>query len=212
MKTGVWNETIAVKWIIILLVLSMGVGFFIGVRYADHVYLRLQRQRNIGGTSGRSLPEGHPDISKGVPETNPETIQTSIIGLEDLLKKDPGNLSLMIHLGNLYADNQQTEKAIKVYEKALKIEPNQPEVWVDCGVMQRDLKQLDKAENYFNRALSYDSTQAFAYYNLGVVYAYDRNQPPKAISYWKKLIQLHPETPIAMEARQQIIQLKSTKK
>ena len=212
MKTSYWNESISVKWVIILLVFSLGVGFFSGVRYADYIYLRLQAQGKTAIPMGMRLPEGHPDISNSAAGKNSETIQASISGLEELLKKDNRNVTLMIHLGNLYADAQQTEKAIQVYEQALKLEPNLPEVWVDCGVMHRELEHTDKAETYFNKALSFDSTQPFAYYNLGIIYAFDKNQPQKALGYWEKLIQLHPKSPIAMQAQKQIIDLKTSKK
>jgi tetratricopeptide (TPR) repeat protein len=212
MKTSYWNESISVKWVIILLVLSLGVGFFSGIRYADHLYLKLQQQGKIGNPMEMNLPEGHPDISKGSDGINIESIQASISGLEKLLKKDSRNVTLMIHLGNLYADAQKQEKAINIYEQALKIDPNLPEVWVDCGVMHRELNHIDKAETYFNKALSFDSAQPFAYYNLGIVYAYDLKQPQKAIGYWEKLIQLHPESPISLQARKQILDLKTIKK
>jgi hypothetical protein len=45
-------------------------------------------------------------------------------------------------------------------------------------------------------------------FNLGVVYAYDLNQPQKAAAAWEKVIQISPSSPQAMQARQAMENLK----
>jgi len=75
--------------------------------------------------------------------------------------------------------------------------------------MFREQKAFDKAVSNFEKANQVDPRHVQSLFNLGVVYAYDLNQPQKAAVAWEKVIQIAPSSPQAMQARQGIENLKA---
>ncbi len=196
-----WKGNIPASSMVLITVLALGIGFFAGVRYADSVYLKIQSGKS---QAGMNLPEGHPAISQAEGLGQGMDYQEAIRSLETQVKKEPGNSSLLIQLGNLYSDIGQFPQAGIYYERALKIEPSLADVWVDCGVAYREIKQSEKALACFKTALSCDSAHPIAWYNLGVVYQYDFHQPAEAKKAWQSFLKMAPDSPLAPQIRQQL--------
>ena len=106
--------------------------------------------------------------------------------------QDPMNPEAWAHLGNLYYDTQQAQKAIDAYNKSLALRPNDVSVIVDCGVMYRELKMFDNALENFTKALTIDPKHETALFNSGVVLYFDLNRKADAKKVWEQLLSINP--------------------
>lgn len=70
---------------------------------------------------------------------------------EQILKKDPGNFSALINLGNLYVESGQFSKARACYNDALKTNMETDMVIRNLCVMEYKNADLRKAKDYFNQ-------------------------------------------------------------
>ncbi|MDL2268076.1 tetratricopeptide repeat protein [Desulfovibrio sp. OttesenSCG-928-G15] len=117
----------------------------------------------------------------------------SIFQHEEDLRKDPNNVEAWEHLGNLYYDSHEPEKAIRAYTKALELNPRNTSVLVDCGLMYRQLKQFDTAVEFFGKVLALDPKHQIALFNTGVVLYFDLGQKEKGLEAWNRLMQINPD-------------------
>lgn len=125
---------------------------------------------------------------------------------EKVVAQDPKNLNAWISLGNDYFDLQQAEKSINAYGKALEIEPNNPNILTDQGIMFRRVGWYDKALANFEKANKIDPKHLQSLYNAGIVYADDLKQPEKAVSYWRRYLQLDSSSPTAIQIKAMMAQ------
>lgn len=119
-------------------------------------------------------------------------LRTKIANLESRFAGDPGNLDILIDLGNAYYDIADHAKSVEYYEKALVIKPDNPPVLVDCGSMYRELRQPQKAVELFNKAIEVNPNFPQAYFNLGTVLRMEMEDAAGAAKAWKKYLELEP--------------------
>ena len=132
---------------------------------------------------------------------SPTDYATRIAEAEKIVAKDPKNLNAWLSLGNDYFDTEQVQKAIHAYGKVLEIEPNNPNVLTDQGVMFRKVGWYDKAIANFEKASQLDPKHLQSLFNLGIVYAVDMKDHVKARPYWKKILEIDPNSPVAMQVK-----------
>jgi cytochrome c-type biogenesis protein CcmH/NrfG len=136
---------------------------------------------------------------------SPTDYVSRIAEAEKIVAKDPKNLNAWLSLGNDYFDTEQAQKAIHAYSQVLEIQPNNPNVLTDQGVMYRKVGWYDKALDNFVKAQKLDPNHLQSLYNLGIVYAVDMKQPEKAVPYWKKYLQMDPNSPTAMQIKSMMV-------
>ncbi len=146
-----------------------------------------------GGRAEIKQPLGQGGPQAGLNIGGNERLFDSILQHEEQVRKDPQNMDAWIHLGNLYFDTDQPQKAVNSYEKALAIKSDQPDVLVDCGVMYRELKQYDKALEYFRKALLVNPRHEFALFNSGIVLYHDMDRREDGLNAWRELVRVNPE-------------------
>jgi tetratricopeptide (TPR) repeat protein len=132
---------------------------------------------------------------------SPTDYVTRIAEAEKIVSKDPKNINAWLSLGNDYFDTEQAQKAINAYGKVLEIEPNNPNVLTDQGVMYRKVGWYDKAIANFEKANQLDPKHLQSLYNLGLVYAVDMKDHVKARPYWKKILEIEPNGPVATQVK-----------
>jgi len=97
--------------------------------------------------------------------------------------------------------------ALSFYLKAIQIDPSFKEAYNDLGIVYEGLGDLDRAEAMYLKALEIDSHYSAPYANLGFLYE-KKNQPRKAIFYWKKRYKLAEKGDYWREkARQHLLKL-----
>ncbi|NTV48633.1 MAG: tetratricopeptide repeat protein [Geobacteraceae bacterium] len=120
---------------------------------------------------------------------------------EKVVAQDPKNLNAWISLGNDYFDMDQPQKSINAYTKALEIDPNNPNVLTDQGVMFRKVGWFDKAIANFEKANKIDPKHLQSLFNIGLVYSIDLKDHVKARPYWKKIMEIDPNSPTAQQVK-----------
>lgn len=168
----------------------------------------------ISRPQGPMVAAGAPAApAAGAPAPNPAVqTQQRVAMLQQVVAKEPRNVQAWVQLGNDYFDLRQAQQAADAYGKALALQPDNPDVLTDQGVMYRELRQFDKAVANFLRASELQPRHLQSLYNAGIVFAYDLNQPEKAIQAWNKIVASDPQSTHAVQARAQLEELKARKK
>ncbi|MDL2291382.1 tetratricopeptide repeat protein [Desulfovibrio sp. OttesenSCG-928-F20] len=164
------------------LVLALLLGLCLGRYVFPNAIDSGEQKRPLG--QGASIPA---DMSQ-----NKELLQ-SIFRHEEDVRKDPANVEAWEHLGNLYFDAGEAQKAVNAYNKALELAPDNPSVLVDCGVMYRELKQFDMALEYFARALAKNPEHEHALFNSGIVLYFDLDRKQEGLDMWRNLVKINPQ-------------------
>ena len=143
-------------------------------------------------------------------ERSLEDYEEAIRNFQELLKKEPDNIVILISLGNAYFDVGRDHEAIGVYRKALEIYPKNVAVRTDLGTAYRRIKEPDKAIEEYRKSLAIDPRHSISRYNLGVVYLWDKKNIKKAIAIWQELLRIDPYFVLAEELRNNIKILNDT--
>ncbi len=148
-------------------------------------------------------------IPQGAGGVSPLNADNEIRLLKSILQEDPGNLGVLIKLGNISMDSGRYTEAIDAYGRALEIDPKNTNVRVDMGVCYRRIGRSDRAVEEFKKAIETDPSHAYAHMNFGVVLAYDMGKAREAIKEFEKYIELAPGNQNVPTIRQEIERLKS---
>lgn len=168
-----------------------------------------------GGAAVMPAPSLGGGFAPGTPGAMPgaalpsAAVQDRMARLQAMVAADPKNHDAWVALGNDYFDTHQAQKSVEAYGKALALKPDDPNVLTDQGVMYRQLNQFDKAVANFQKAAKLDPSHIQSLFNLGIVYAHDLHQVDEAEKAWNKLLVLAPNSEQAVQARQQLSQLKA---
>jgi cytochrome c-type biogenesis protein CcmH/NrfG len=120
-------------------------------------------------------------------------ILANLLRHEEELRRNPDNAEAWTHMGNLYYDAGEAEKAIRAYERSLTLAPDAPDVLVDCGVMYRKIKNYTKSLEYFAQALAISPGHEIALFNTGIVLYYDLQRREEGVDAWRKLARINPQ-------------------
>ncbi len=126
---------------------------------------------------------------------------------QKIVAQDPRNVGAWIALANDLSDTRQFTRAVDAYTTAIKLQPGNPDVITDLGVAYDQLQEYDKALAAFEQAQQVDPNHLQSLMNIGVISAYRKNDPARAIVAWKKVIALAPNSPQAADARQRLASL-----
>ncbi|MDR0826378.1 MAG: tetratricopeptide repeat protein [Desulfovibrio sp.] len=147
-----------------------------------------------GGFSGPEGGQKRPLSADGAAEMGrKKEILQSIFQHEEDARRNPDRAETWEHLGNLYFDAGEPEKAVNAYNKAIELQPGNPNILVDCGVMYREMKRHDKALEYFQKALALDPGHEQALFNSGIVMYFDLNKKDEALKTWRALLRKNPD-------------------
>jgi tetratricopeptide (TPR) repeat protein len=175
------------------LVVGLMVGLAVGYVTAERQpippgkALRLGLQQAAG--PGEGLPEGHPPIGSGA-AADPETqgVNRQIAELQNLLAQNPGDVGLMIALGNANFDAERWQDARVWYERALTDDRRaDPNTVTDLAVVYRNLGQPQRSLELLDRAIALDDNHWQAWYNKVVVLHFDLHQHDAALQALRKL-------------------------
>jgi cytochrome c-type biogenesis protein CcmH/NrfG len=189
--------------------LGLAIGLAVGLLFGFQI-----------GRAGRVLKDREPVMAAPVAATPappapqdaggavPLDAAEQLAAARQVTDQDPKNVRAWITLGNLYFDTHQPQKSIDAYARALELQPDNPDVLTDQGVMLRAVGAFDKAVANFQKANRIDPKHLQSLYNMGVVYAFDLKDVPKAEEAWNRVIQLAPQSENASQAREALAKLK----
>jgi cytochrome c-type biogenesis protein CcmH/NrfG len=132
------------------------------------------------------------------------------------LEENPKDPRAIKSLAALYAQNNQTEEAIKVLQKGRKAAPKDEEIALLLGQIYAQQSQtapedekeqmLTKAGEAFAAAGEIDPEDEEAFYFAGQAYD-EAGKPDRAIKYWNKYLELEPEGEQAKQVKDRISSL-----
>ncbi len=126
-----------------------------------------------GPTTG-VLPSGHPSIASSAEQTaaatpTPEPGQT-VAKLEAQRQKDPGNVQVLVDLGNAYFMRQRLDQAEQAFTKALEQKPGDPAAQVGLAMVWHARGDSKRAEQALKAVLASHPDDQDAHYTLAIVY------------------------------------------
>lgn len=168
------NDTVKKQTLVTSVVISVMVGFFLGVVFG------------VYKSSGR-LPAG----AEGM-QADADGRERMLQVLTEKVGTNPDDFAAWVQLGNLHFDAGRPEEAIDAYEKALAIEPDNAMVLTDLGIMYRRSGNPEEAVRRFDQAIEADPALENPHYNKGVVLFHDLNDHQAAINAWETLLKVNP--------------------
>ncbi|HKN88196.1 MAG TPA: tetratricopeptide repeat protein [Nitrospiraceae bacterium] len=98
---------------------------------------------------------------------------------------------LHIVMAGIYAKAGQSEKALRMYDRAIELDRNQSEAYFSKGVLLVNLKRLDEAERAFEQGIERSKDSPIGYYYLGRI-EIEAKQFGRAIQHLNQAIQINP--------------------
>jgi uncharacterized protein (TIGR03032 family) len=95
-------------------------------------------------------------------------------------------------MANRLYEEGKLEEAVAAYRRCLELEPSYPNGRFNLAVALGDAERYSEAAVYMEGVIRDDPDRAEAYNSLGYL-ASRRGEPDKAISYWRRAIQLRPD-------------------
>ncbi len=119
-------------------------------------------------------------------------LAAKIFELEKELSQHSDDFTQWTHLGNLYYDTDNFDKAIMAYKKSLELNPDDAAVLTALGVMYRRSGQPAEAIKAFDKAIKANPRHEVSRFNKGIVLMHDLNDVEGAIKAWEDLAELNP--------------------
>jgi len=124
-----------------------------------------------------------------------QQIMTQIAHIKDVLAEDSTNYGAWVALGNAFYDANMPEESVEHYEQALALQPGDVGVMTDLSTMKRALGQPEKAVDILRQVVAIDSTFEQAWFNLGVIHAFDLDDKRAAVDAWKRFLAVAKPSP-----------------
>lgn len=164
----------------------------------------------IGACQQQQEPKGQLPHA-GAPLQMPQQNAQEIALLQDAVRKDPGNVTAWIQLGNIMMDTSRFSEAVDAYQKALAIDPRNVDVRVDMATCYRGMGNSAKAVEEYRKAIEINPKHPYAHRNLGVTLLFDLKDKTGAAKEFEKYLELSPFAQDASQIRQTLKELKAGK-
>ncbi len=110
------------------------------------------------------------------------------------VQQTPNDPALWGHLGDLYYDTRQYQKAVDAYTKSLAIKPGNLSYMTDMGTMYRALDQFENSLAQYDQVLAINPKHVNARFNRGIVLIFDLGRKEEGLNTWKILVSQEPNT------------------
>lgn len=126
--------------------------------------------------------------------------------LKNEVEKHPDDTLAIRQYADFLSDAHQYNKAKIYYKKILNRYPRRIDILSSLVFISFNENNLNESGQYLNRILSIDKNNVEAMYNLGAVAA-NKGDKSKAKLLWSKIINNHPDSPLAQKAKDSISHL-----
>lgn len=186
-----------------MLVVGLMVGLAVGYVLAERQPIPPAKALRAGApqaaAQGGALPEGHPPLDSGAASPESRALERQIAELQTLLTQNPGDVGLMVALGNANFDAGRWQDARVWYERALedpgRVDPN---IMTDLAVVYRNLGEPRRSLELLDRAIALDDDHWQAWYNKVVVLHFDLHEhggARDALNRLRALAEGNPQVP-----------------
>ncbi|MFZ6033798.1 tetratricopeptide repeat protein [Melioribacter sp. Ez-97] len=128
--------------------------------------------------------------------------------LKKAYEENPNDTLRIREYADMLTMAHKPEEALKLYEKLHSIDPKRIDAMLQLTFIHFNLGELDKAEEYTAKILKIDGNYPLGLYNMGVIQQVKGNEK-EARRYWEKLIEKHPNSRAAQNAKEILESLKT---
>jgi len=179
--------------IIFSFLFGLFVGFGIGYVITDLHYRKIELKNEPAPSQSSKNPM--------------DEVHRQLNTFQEILKKNPNDYDALVHLGNLYYDIGQFDKAIPFYERAVALKKD-PNVLTDLGTSLREAGKPEEAIKIYEDVLKISPKHWRAVYNIIIVSIKDLKDKKRASAYFEKLKNLNPPDVNMDSLQNEINQLK----
>ena len=132
---------------------------------------------------------------------------------ESIVDQEPVRFrKVYFEIAAVYSTQKEYQKAIDTLSLVEDIDPKEPRIYLEKGYAYQRLKDYNKAIENFNTAKDvYPKFTQIAYYNIASVH-FEAEEFDRAEEMFNKAIAVNPNTAIAQNARQSLINIKGARK
>jgi predicted Zn-dependent protease len=156
--------------------------------------------------TGRGMPVREEAALAGAVSTpEPDAGVTRLAELQSCVAADPGNLQCVQELADTYYARKQWPQAQLEYERSVGLEPHDAAVLLKLAGTYIYQQKFEQAVPTLQQATTLKPDSPEIYLLLGI--ALSRLDPPQteaALTAWRKVVELAPESAWAQQARQYI--------
>ncbi len=114
---------------------------------------------------------------------------------ETILAKVPDNADALHFLGVLRHQQEASDEAVRLIQKAINIRPGDAQQHNNFGKVLEGLDRLDEAEEHFNKAVEFDPGYAEAHANLGLILLRNSSHS-EAMTCFEEALKFDPDLPL----------------
>lgn len=185
MSTEKTRGTMLVSTALILCCAAFGAGFLCGDLAAEY------RKPSVAAAPAPA-PQTAAPHSEADHAAEAANNANHIAELRARALKEPDNVELWTHLGNLCYDSGDHDGAIDAYRRSLELAPGNADVMTDMGSMFRMKGQPLEALKVYEQAIALKPGHSNAVFNKGVTLMLDLERPEDAVAFWKGVTDAHP--------------------
>ena len=122
--------------------------------------------------------------------------------LNDLVKDHPESTAVRISIGQMYAQQEKWDEAIRAFEDACEIDPENQDCRYELGVAFARVGNYDQALSH----LSFSVGEPAAHYNIGYI-LHEQGRDTDAAEWFQNALSLHPDHQTADKSKAMLAKL-----
>ena len=126
--------------------------------------------------------------------------------LTDLVKNHPESTAVRISIGQMYAQQERWDEAIRAFEEACEIDPENQDCRYELGVAFARMGNYDQALSN----LSFSVGESAAHYNIGYI-LHEQGRDADAAEWFQNALSLHPDHQTADKSKAMLAKLNPEK-
>ncbi len=137
-------------------------------------------------------------------ENDPSLIEideSRITVLQETAESNPDDVVSRLSLADLYFGAEQFEDAIPWYEEAVLLDAENLDARTNLGVSYYYTDQVERAIEVFEETIKLEPTNQRALLSLGIVKAFGLQDLDGAMTAWKRVIEIEPNSAEGLAAR-----------
>jgi cytochrome c-type biogenesis protein CcmH/NrfG len=151
-----------------------------------------------------SLPAGHPSVtSEAEPSAQPtlaDELRQNIERLEQATEADPGDVGLLLELGDAYFLAQQLQPAARAFERVLGENPESATAKVRLAMVWHAEGDSARAERALEAVLASEPDQQEAHYSLAII-TFSDGRTDEAKAQWQAAARIDPGSTIGRRSQ-----------
>ena len=130
-----------------------------------------------------------------------EVDESRVAVLRETAESKPDDVGSRLSIADLYFGAQRFEDAIPWYEEAILLDTGNLDARTNLGVSYYYADQVERAIEVFEKTINLEPTNQRALLSLGIVQAFGLQDLDGAMTAWKRVIEIEPNSAEGLAAR-----------